>query len=91
MPHSDIYISHEPGWLADDFASLRHGFEIHVDGRVIDNLAQSEQSAQAEQELAKLRDMYHLDEGPVKNYFRWTGLLWFGTGDHRGALVRKKT
>jgi ABC-type dipeptide/oligopeptide/nickel transport system permease component len=44
---------------------------------VLENLERSGQRAQAEQELAQLREMYHLDDSGVKNYFRWTGMLWF--------------
>lgn len=45
----------------------------------IDNLERSGQREQAKAELAQLTEMYHLGEGPVKNYCRWTGLLWFTT------------
>ncbi len=37
---------------------------------------------QAMQEIADLRERFHLDDGLVKNYFRWTGLLWFVTYEH---------
>ena len=32
---------------------------------------------QAEQEVRDLRERFHLDEHPAKNYCRWIGLLWF--------------
>ncbi len=28
-------------------------------------------------EAEELREKFHLDDGGVKNYFRWSGLLWF--------------
>lgn len=46
---------------------------------VVDNLERSGQREQAKAELAQLTEMYHLDEGMVRNYLRWTGLLWFTT------------
>jgi ABC-type dipeptide/oligopeptide/nickel transport system permease component len=55
---------------------------------MVDNLERSGQRAQAQAQLAQLTEMYHLDEGLVKNYCRWSGLLWFTTfqaGD-RGLL-----
>lgn len=44
---------------------------------VIDNLEQSGKLDQAQDEIRNVTETYHLDDGPVKNYFRWTGLLWF--------------
>ncbi len=43
---------------------------------------------QAEQEVEDLRERFHLDDGAVKNYFRWAGLLYFFTGEDgdRGLL-----
>jgi ABC-type dipeptide/oligopeptide/nickel transport system permease component/ABC-type transport system substrate-binding protein len=43
---------------------------------------------QAMQEVADLRERFHLDDSLVKNYFRWTGLLWFVTyqPDDKGLL-----
>lgn len=46
---------------------------------VIANLEQQGMQEQARKEIAELREMYHLDDGPVKSYCRWSGLLWFTT------------
>lgn len=35
--------------------------------------------AQAEMEIKDLRERFHLDDSMIRNYFRWTGLLWFTT------------
>ena len=48
---------------------------------VLDNLERSGQREQAQQEIEMLTSMYHLDEGPVTGYLRWTGLLWFTSFD----------
>ncbi|MEX0741519.1 MAG: ABC transporter permease, partial [Phycisphaeraceae bacterium] len=55
---------------------------------MIDNLERSGQREQAEVEVAQLTEMYHLDEGTVKNYCRWIGLLWFTSfsSDDTGIL-----
>jgi len=55
---------------------------------VLDNLEQAGQREQAQAEVKVLREMHHLDEHPVVNYFRWTGLLWFTSfdSDDRGLL-----
>jgi ABC-type dipeptide/oligopeptide/nickel transport system permease component len=44
---------------------------------VIDNLEQSGKLEQAQEEIKNVTETYHLDDGPVKSYCRWTGLLWF--------------
>ncbi len=46
---------------------------------VIDNLERQGMKEQAQKEIKELKEMYHLDDGKVKNYFRWSGLLWFTT------------
>lgn len=43
----------------------------------IDNLERSGQREQAQKEIEMLTSIHHLDDGPVKSYLRWTGLLWF--------------
>jgi len=55
---------------------------------MIDNLERSGQRAQAQAEMKQLTEMYHLDEAPVRNYCRWTGLLWFTSfkAEDRGLL-----
>ncbi len=55
---------------------------------VVDNLERSGQRELAEAQLRQLTEMYHLGEHPVKNYLRWTGLLWFTSfdGADRGLL-----
>ncbi len=55
---------------------------------MVDNLERSGQREQAQAQMEQLTAMYYLDEGPVKNYFRWTGALWFTSfkAEHRGLL-----
>ncbi len=37
------------------------------------------QESQIRQQVQRLDKMYHLKDGPVTNYLRWTGVLWFWT------------
>lgn len=55
---------------------------------VIENLEKQGMKEQAKKEIEELTRMYHLDDGAVKNYFRWSGLLWFITfnGEDKGVL-----
>jgi len=34
---------------------------------------------EAEMEIEDLKERFHMDDSAFKNYFRWTGLLWFTT------------
>ncbi len=59
----------------------------YLDTRIM-TLEEQGLTQMAEQEADELRERFHMDDGPVKNYFRWSGLLWFVTyekGD-RGLL-----
>jgi ABC-type dipeptide/oligopeptide/nickel transport system permease component/ABC-type transport system substrate-binding protein len=55
---------------------------------VIENLEKQGMKEQAKKEIEELTRMYHLEDGDVKNYFRWSGLLWFTTfkGEDKGVL-----
>lgn len=59
----------------------------YLDTRLL-NLQEQGLSAIADREAAELREKFHLDENPVKNYLRWAGVLWFFTfdGSDRGLL-----
>ena len=60
----------------------------------IDHLERNFQKEQVQQEIEVLTTMYHLDDGIIKSYMRWTGLLWFtsfaedDTGILQGNLGR---
>lgn len=49
---------------------------------------QEEGSEASEQQIREIRELFHLDKSPVRQYLQWSGLAWFGSfaPEDRGLL-----
>ncbi len=69
------------------FAGIQLPPGSYLDTR-IHTLEEQGLRAEAEIEIAQLEERFHLNDSHLKNYLRWTGLLWFTTfdGQDQGLL-----